>query len=90
MCSAENVAEITAEGIAHSVRSRAEPGCVSHNIHVDCEDPLRLFFFEQWADRAALAAHFKVPESIEFVRLIRRRGAETAGAQIVETTPVKL
>ena len=25
---------------------------------VDCEDPLRLVFYEEWADRAALDAHF--------------------------------
>jgi len=41
-------------------RSRSEPGCISHAVHVDCENPLRLVFFEQWADRAALLAHFAV------------------------------
>src|SRR5438105_3412802 len=45
----------------HVERSRKEPGCVSHAVHVDCENPLRLFFFEQWADEAALRAHFAVP-----------------------------
>lgn len=44
---------------------------MSHAVHVDCEDPLRLVFFEQWADRAALAAHFAVPASGEFVRALR-------------------
>ena len=87
---AETVAALAALGVAHSQRSRAEPGCVSHNIHADVENPLRLFFYEQWADRDALAAHFKVPESIEFVRSIRRMGASTAGAQIFEATPTKL
>ena len=52
----------------HSARSRAEPGCLSHHIHADCEDPLRLFFHEEWQDEAAVAAHFAVPESQEFVR----------------------
>jgi quinol monooxygenase YgiN len=40
-------------------------------VHVDCENPLRLVFFEQWADRAALAAHFAVPASGDFVRALR-------------------
>lgn len=52
----------------HSIRSRSEPGCISHNIHIDCEDSARLFFFEQWADEAAVAAHFAVPESRELVK----------------------
>ncbi|MGM4956795.1 putative quinol monooxygenase [Bradyrhizobium barranii] len=57
--------------LEHVHRSRQEPGCISHGVHVDCENPLRLVFFEQWADRAALAAHFAVPASGEFVRTLR-------------------
>ena len=49
--------------LEHVRRSRTEPGCISHAVHVDCENPLRLVFFEQWADRAALLAHFSVPAS---------------------------
>ena len=48
-----------------------EPGCISHAVHVDCENPLRLVFFEQWADRAALLAHFSVPASRDFVRALQ-------------------
>lgn len=55
----------------HVRRSRAEPGCVSHAVYRDPEQPLRLFFFEEWADRAALEAHFAVPESGAFVRGVR-------------------
>ena len=55
--------EIIALCAEHSARSRAEPGCVSHHIHADCEDPARLFFHEEWQDEAAVAAHFAVPES---------------------------
>src|SRR5690242_3386646 len=56
--------------LEHVQRSRKEPGCISHAVHVDCENPLRLVFLEQWADRAALAAHFAVPESRNFVRAL--------------------
>ena len=55
-------------GIEHSARSRAEPGCIAHNCHVDAEDPARIVFFEEWADMAAVKVHFAVPESGEFVR----------------------
>ena len=55
--------EVRKLSLEHVHRSRAEPGCISHAVHVDCENPLRLVFFEQWADRAALLAHFAVPAS---------------------------
>jgi quinol monooxygenase YgiN len=67
--------------LEHVHRSRAEPGCTSHAVHVDCENPLRLVFIEQWADRAALAAHFAVPASRDFVRAL---GALAAGAPTIE------
>ncbi len=59
--------EIVALCVEHSVRSRSEPGCISHNIHIDIEDPARLFFYEQWEDEAAVAVHFGVPESQDLV-----------------------
>jgi quinol monooxygenase YgiN len=52
--------------LEHVHRSRTEPGCVSHAVHVDCENPQRLLFVEEWADHAALQAHFKVPASRQF------------------------
>jgi len=60
--------EIIALCAEHSARSRAEPGCISHHIHADCEEPDRLFFHEEWRDEAAVAAHFAVPESGGFVK----------------------
>jgi quinol monooxygenase YgiN len=54
----------------HVARSRTEPGCISHAVHIDCENPLRLVFIEQWADRASLSAHFAVPASRNFVRAL--------------------
>ena len=57
-------------GAEHSARSRAEPGCIAHNVHVDAEDARRLVFLEFWADLAAVKAHFTVPESGVFVRAL--------------------
>jgi quinol monooxygenase YgiN len=61
--------------LEHSRRSREEPGCISHDLFIDGENPLRLFFFERWADRAALKAHFAVPESNDFMRTVRALSA---------------
>ena len=54
---ADSFDEVRKLSLEHVHRSRTEPGCISHAVHVDCENPLRLVFFEQWADRAALLAH---------------------------------
>jgi quinol monooxygenase YgiN len=59
----DSLDEVTRLSLEHVHRSRKEPGCISHAVHVDCENTLRLVFFEQWADRAALLAHFAVPAS---------------------------
>jgi len=72
--------------LEHVHRSRAEPGCISHAVHVDCENPLRLVFIEQWADRAALAAHFAVPASRDFVRSLQRLAACATTIEIYDAT----
>jgi quinol monooxygenase YgiN len=62
------LAEVLALSLEHVRRSRVEPGCISHAVHQDAENPNRLFFFEQWADQAAVTAHFEVPASRAFVK----------------------
>ena len=74
--------EVLASCLKHVERSRAEPGCISHDVHVDCQNSMRLFFFEQWADEAALRAHFAVEGSKAFVRSLKGRIVETTGTMI--------
>lgn len=62
--------------LEHVRRSRTEPGCISHAVHVDCENPHRLVFVEEWADEAALQAHFQVPASREFVAALSQCAAQ--------------
>jgi quinol monooxygenase YgiN len=61
---------VEAECLAHVRRSREEPGCLLHSVHRDVENPDRFVFVEHWADRAALAAHFRVPGSLGFVEAV--------------------
>ena len=68
----ERIDELLALSLEHVRRSRTEPGCLSHAVHRDVEDPLRLVFVEEWADRAALLAHFAVPASRAFVKAAGR------------------
>ena len=54
----------------HVARSRTEPGCISHDVHIHVDEPNRIVFVERWADRAALDTHFAVPESRAFARAL--------------------
>ena len=64
------LAQALAPSIEHVHRSRAEPGCISHAVHQDAENPQRLVFIEEWSDRAALAAHFALPASRAFAKAV--------------------
>jgi quinol monooxygenase YgiN len=82
----DSFAEIRQLSLEHVRRSRDEPGCISHAVHVDCENPLRLVFFEQWADRDALLAHFAVPASREFVKSLQALAAAVATIELYDAT----
>ena len=62
----DSIEELLALSLEHVRRSRTEPGCLSHNVHRDAENPLRLVFLERWADAAAIEAHFAVPACRQF------------------------
>jgi quinol monooxygenase YgiN len=81
--------EVRRLSLEHVHRSRKEPGCISHAVHGDCEDPLRLVFIEQWADRAALSAHFAVPASRDFVRALQPLASASTTIEIYEATRVQ-
>jgi quinol monooxygenase YgiN len=76
LANASNRAAIEAESIAHCKRSRAEPGCIAHNVYADCEAPDRLVFLEVWADADAVKVHFALPASGAFVRAISALSSE--------------
>ena len=62
----DTVDELRRLSLEHVVRSLAEPGCLEHGVTIDANDGLRLVFFERWADREALLAHFKVAATRAF------------------------
>ena len=74
--------------LEHVRRSRAEPGCISHTVHREAENPLRIIFFEEWEDRAALSAHFAVPDSRAFVRAARLLAVEPPSIEIYDASKV--
>ena len=81
--------EVRRLSLEHVHRSRKEAGCISHAVHIDYEDPLRLVFIEQWADRAALLAHFAVPASRDFVRALQSQVTTSPTLQIYDATKLE-
>jgi len=41
--------------------TRAEPGCINYDFHVEEDDPNVFMFYENWRSKADLDAHLKMP-----------------------------
>lgn len=74
--------------LAHVHRSRLEDGCLLHSVQADCENPLRLFFYEQWRDKAALKTHFAQPGSLELMKAVREHAASSENITMYEASVV--
>ena len=86
----DTIAEMIRVSLEHVHRSRAEPGCLSHEVGVDPENPLRLMFFERREDEAALKAHFAVRESRAFWRKLQELAADPGGMDIYEARKTRI
>jgi len=87
---ADTVDELRRLALENVARSRAEAGCLEHGVAIDANDGLRLVFFERWADRAALEAHFAVPASREFVKTAARLVAQPPQINVYDASEVSL
>lgn len=76
--------------VEHVERSRTEPGCISHDVHIDNANAMKLVFIEKWKDAAALGTHFKVKASIDFVNTARQMGAAAPTIEIYEAAPARI
>ena len=86
----QTIDEMLRISLEHVRRSRTEPGCIAHGVYVDCENPLRLHFFERWADTAALQAHFSVPESRAFARTLGELAAQPGEMAVYEAVKIRI
>jgi len=86
----DTIDELRRLSLEHVARSRAEPGCLEHGVAIDANDGLRLVFFERWADRAALQAHFQVPASREFGQAAARLAAHAPDLAVYDATAVTM
>ena len=46
--------------------TRAEPGCLTYDLHQGLGDPARLMMFETWESQATIDAHVKSPHVQKF------------------------
>lgn len=52
--------------------TRAEPGCINYDFHVDAADPCVFVFYENWTSQAALDTHLKMPHLAPLMSQIDR------------------
>lgn len=86
----ETIVELAGAAREHVHRSRAEPGCISHHVAVDADDPLTLHFIERWESADALKAHFAVPESRAFWRRLKALAADPGHMQVYEAARIRV
>jgi quinol monooxygenase YgiN len=53
--------ELLAILAAQVAPTRAEPGCMNYDFHVDAEDSNAFMFYENWRSRADLETHLRTP-----------------------------
>ena len=86
----ETIAEMTRIALAHVHRSRREPGCISHEVALDPEEPLRLVFLERWESEEALRAHFAVPESRAMFAALQRLAAKPGSMKVYRAEAIRI
>lgn len=74
----------------HVLRSRAEPGCISHEVSADVQEPLRLTFVERWSDMDALQAHFRVDASRAFAKALSAMAEGTPEIHVYRSEEIDL
>jgi len=86
----ETHGKLLALSIEHCARSRLEPGCAAHNVHADCENPMKLVFVEYWTTMDALKAHFAVPASQAFGKALYKLGASPPEIKVFDAEEVRV
>ena len=85
----ESLDKMLRVSVEHVHRSRKEPGCISHDVSVDADNPLKLHFIERWADADALKAHFRMKESRVMWQTLQNLAADPGAMHIYEASEIK-
>lgn len=76
--------------VEHVERSRTEPGCISHQVSRDVQQPRRFVFVELWKDMDALQQHFQVEASRQFARSMAQLSESQPHLAIFEANSINL
>jgi quinol monooxygenase YgiN len=74
--------------VEHSVRSRKEPGCISHDCTIDLENVSMVRFIERWEDMDAVQVHFQVPEALGMVEALSAMKSAPFVIRLFDATPL--
>lgn len=83
-------AEMQKISVEHVLRSRTEPGCISHEVSRDVQQPNRFVFVERWADMAALQVHFRVEASRQFAKALAELSGGKLEMSVYQAEAIKL
>ncbi len=86
----ETIAEMTRVSLEHVHRSRRELGCISHDVSINVDNPLKLHFIERWRDEAVLEAHFAVKESRVFWRTLQSLAADPGAMAVYRSEKIEI
>jgi len=86
----DTIGEMLRVSIEHVHRSRTEPGCISHHVSIDADDPLMLHFTELWESVEALKTHFRVSESRAMWKHLQELAAHPGAMHIYEAGEIIL
>ena len=64
--------ELLALLAAQVAPTRAEPGCLNYDFHVDAGDPCCFVFYENWRTQGDLDAHLAMPHLVPLFSQIDR------------------
>jgi quinol monooxygenase YgiN len=86
----DSIGEMLRVSTEHVHRSRTEPGCISHHVAIDADDPLTLHFIERWANAEALRTHFRVPASRAMWKRLQALAADPGAMHLYEASETRL
>jgi quinol monooxygenase YgiN len=86
----DTIAEMQRVAREHVHRSRREPGCISHDVSIDADDPLTLHFIERWESAEALKVHFAVTESRVFWKVLQSLAADPGAMHLYDAREIRL
>jgi quinol monooxygenase YgiN len=73
---ADKVDEAKSAALKIVANSRSEQGCINYNIHQSIEDETVFFWYETWANKAAIDKHFSTPHFQGFFKVVEQVAAE--------------